>query len=91
MTITFPHFIFGSLIAALLGALIHLVLGGKPLRLIFALIFAWIGFWTGHFLGNRYQIFFLRYGVINIGVGAVTALGLSLLGYWIAGENKKDA
>jgi len=47
MNITFPQLIFGSLVAGLIGSSIHLVLGGKPLRLIFSLIFSWIGFWTG--------------------------------------------
>lgn len=90
MNLSIPHLIFGSLIAGLLGSLIHLALGGKPLRLVFSIIFSWIGFWVGHAVANRYTIFIFRYGTINIGPGIVLALGLGLFGYWIAGENAKD-
>ena len=90
MNISIPHLIFGSLIAGLIGSLIHLILGGKPLRILFSIIFAWIGFWAGHSLGNRYQIFLYQYGSLNLGMGIGISILLGLTGYWISGENKKD-
>lgn len=90
MNFSIPHLIFGSLIAGLLGSLIHLVFGGKPIRLLFSVVFSWVGFWAGHAVANRYKFFFFRYGTINFGPGIVLALGLGLFGYWIAGENTKN-
>ena len=90
MNISLPHLIFGSLISGLIGALVHLILGGKPLRLLFAILFSWIGFWAGHSIANHFQISIIAYGTINFGAGIIIALGFSLVGYWIAGENKKD-
>ncbi len=88
MNISIPHFIFGSLIAGLIGAVIHLVLGGKLLRIFFAIIFSWIGFWTGHSIANRIGMVIFRLGVINIGVGVIISILFGLFGHWVAGENK---
>jgi len=88
MNITFPQLIFGSLVAGLIGSSIHLVLGGKPLRLIFSLIFSWIGFWTGQTISNQLNISLLKLGTINMGIALIGAIFLGILGYWIAGENK---
>lgn len=90
MNISIPHLIFGSLIAGLIGSLIHMILGGKPLRLLFSILFSWIGFWTGHSIANRYYLHFIRYGTINIGIGIVFAIVIGIFGYWVAGENKKE-
>jgi len=90
MDIAIPQFIFGSLIAGLIGSLIHLVLGGKPLRLIFSIIFSWIGFWAGHSIAARYHFYVLRYGTINIGAGIIIGLALGLFGFWVSGENTKE-
>jgi hypothetical protein len=85
--LTFPVFIFGSLIALLLGALVHLIAGGKLLRLIFCIIFSWIGFWSGNYLATRFNLEILRYGQVNYGSAILVALILSAFGYWISGEN----
>jgi len=87
--ITFPVFIFGSLIAGLVGSLIHLVFGGKPFRLLLSILFSWIGFWVGNNLGFKYELLFLNYGPINFGSAALVSLILGLIGYWISGENQK--
>lgn len=89
MNISIPHLLFGSLIAGLIGSLVHLVLGGKPLRLLFSLIFAWIGFWAGHSIANRYHLYYLSFGTINLGGAIFFSIILSLAGYWISGENRQ--
>jgi uncharacterized membrane protein YjjP (DUF1212 family) len=91
VNITFPVFIFGSLIAGLVGSLIHLIFGGKPFRLLMSILFSWIGFWVGNNLGFRYGLLFFKYGPIDFGTAVLVSLILGLIGYWISGENKKTS
>ena len=86
--LTIPVFAFGSLIACLLGSLIHLVFGGKPLRLVLSILFSWIGFWVGNYIGIRYGLIVLKYGPVNYGTAIIFSFILGLGGYWISGENK---
>jgi hypothetical protein len=88
---TFPVFVFGSLIALLLGSLVHLIAGGKLMRLIFCMLFSWIGFWTGNYLGTRFNVELLRYGTVNYGPAILIALILSVFGFWISGENTPES
>jgi len=88
--LTLPVFIFGSLIALLLGALVHLIAGGKLLRLIFCIVFSWIGFWSGNYLAARFNLDILRYGQVNYGPAVLIALILSIFGFWISGENTPE-
>ncbi|MBM3136726.1 MAG: hypothetical protein FJZ98_00900 [Chloroflexi bacterium] len=85
--LTFPVFVFGSLIALLLGAVVHLIAGGKLLRLIFCLVFSWIGFWSGNYLGTRFNVEILHLGQVNYGPAILAAAVLSIFGYWVSGEN----
>jgi len=89
--ITFPVFIFGSLIAGLVGSLIHLIFGGKPFRLLLSILFSWIGFWVGNNLGLRYGINFFKYGLIYFGTAVLVSIVMGLIGYWISGENQKPS
>jgi len=90
MNIAFPQLIFGSLIAGLIGSLIHLFLGGKPLRLVFSLFFAWVGFWVGHSISDRYQFYLYQLGTLDIGTGVIFAILLGVIGYWFAGDNTRN-
>ncbi len=89
--LSFPVFIFGSLIAGLIGSLIHLVLGGKPFRLLLSILFSWIGFWIGNNFGFRYGLLFFKFGPIYFGAAVFVSLILGLIGYWISGENQKPS
>jgi len=89
--ITFPVFIFGSLIAGLIGSLIHLIFGGKPFRLLLSILFSWIGFWVGNNLGFQYGLYFFKYGPIYFGIALLVSIILGLIGYWISGENQKPS
>ena len=90
-TLTFPVFIIGSLIAGLIGSLIHLILGGKPFRLLLSIIGSLIGFWIGNNLGSRYGLYFFNYGQINLGFAILLSIVLGFIGYWISGENQKPS
>ena len=87
---TFPSFILGSIIAWLIGALVHLIAGGKFLRLVFCLLFAWIGFWGGNYFANNLGLYILHYGQINYGPALLFSVIASLFGYWLSGENRED-
>lgn len=88
--ITSPVLIFGSLIALLIGSIVHLIGGGKLLRLFFSMIFAWIGFWGGNYLANHFGIFVLRYGQIAYAASIAVSIITALFGFWISGENKNE-
>ena len=62
MNLTFPSFLFGCMIALLLGAVYHLWQGGDWKKLLLAEIASVLGFWAGHFLG-----FLFRWEVLNLG------------------------
>jgi len=88
--LTFPSILFGSMVAWLIGATIHLIAGGKLIRLIFSMLFAWIGFWVGNYFGNRFGISILNYGQIIYGPAIIACICFSILGYWLSGENEVD-
>jgi hypothetical protein len=88
--ITLPTFLFGSLISWLIGASIHLFLGGKFVRLVFSILFAWIGFWVGNYIGDLFGIAIFNYGQINYFSSIVVSLLMGLGGIWISGENTFD-
>lgn len=91
LNLTLPVFIFGSIIAFLLGALVHLIAGGKLLRLIFCIVFSWIGFWLGNYLATQFNVEILRYGQVNYGPAILIASIISVFGYWISGENSPES
>jgi uncharacterized membrane protein YeaQ/YmgE (transglycosylase-associated protein family) len=88
--LTFPVLVFGSIVGLLIGALFHLVAGGKLIRLIFCLIFGWIGFWVGNYFSQRFEIQIYQYGLISYGTSIIASLIFAAGGYWISGENKPD-
>jgi hypothetical protein len=87
---TFPTFVLGSIVAWLIGALVHLIAGGKFLRLVFCLIFSWIGFWGGNYLGNDLGLNILHYGQINYGPALLLSVIAALFGFWLSGENRDE-
>ncbi|MDR3574739.1 MAG: hypothetical protein P4L50_12810 [Anaerolineaceae bacterium] len=81
---TLPAFIFGILVATLLGSAFHLWRGGGLGRLILYIIFSWIGFWAGHGIGDQIGITFWTIGPLRLGmaiIGSLIALGI---GYWLS-------
>ncbi len=88
--LTLPSILFGSIIAWLIGATIHLIAGGKLIRLIFSMLFAWIGFWVGNYFSNKFGIYIFKYGQIIYGPAIISCVIISIFGYWLSGENKAD-
>jgi hypothetical protein len=89
--LTFPVFVFGSLVGLLIGALFHLIAGGKLIRLAFCLVFGWIGFWGGNYFSQKFGIQVFQYGLVSYGTSIIFSLILAAGGYWISGENKPES
>jgi hypothetical protein len=87
---TFPTFVLGTIIALLIGASVHLIAGGKLIRLIFCMIFAWIGFWAGNYFGAQLGLNILKYGQIIYAPAVVLSVVASLFGFWLSGENREE-
>ena len=68
--------VLGFLLATLYGAGFHLVMGGRPRKIILYLVASWIGFAIGHFVGDFFGIEVLKLGAVHL----LTAS----LGSWIA-------
>lgn len=88
--ITFPSFVLGSIIAGLIGAMVHLIAGGKLVRLVFCMVFAWVGFWGGNYLAGNFGLRILTYGQISYGPAVLLSIIASLFGYWLSGENQQE-
>lgn len=89
-SITIPVFIFGSIVSLLIGSIVHLIGGGKLLRLILSMVFAWIGFWIGNYGADYFGIVILEYGPVDYAVAMVSSLIFAVFGFWISGENRRE-
>ena len=83
-----PIIYFGSLIALLIGAFVHLVGGGNLLRLVFSLVFALLGFWIGFYLAEKIGIGLIRFGPVDYGWSIAFSAISAVIGYWLSGERK---
>jgi hypothetical protein len=81
---TFPAFIFGSLLALLFGGIFHLWKGGGFGRVLLYLLLSFLGFWAGHFVFEIFEWRFLRLGPINLGSAIIGMLVFLLGGYWLS-------
>ena len=81
---TLPAFIFGLLVATLVGALFHFWRGGSFGRLVYYIALSWVGFWAGHFFTSLTGWGFFNVGPLHLGMGlfgSVVSLGV---GYWLS-------
>jgi len=90
INLNFPVLIFGSLIALLLGSIIHLIAGGKLIRLLFSMIFSWIGFWIGNYFSNYFSFEIFKLGIIDYGSAMICSIFIGIFGFWISGENRSQ-
>lgn len=76
-----PNFTFAFIIATLIGAVFHLIIGGGARRLTFFLLASWIGFALGQVLGVSLNISVMRIGDLYLGTAAGGALFALLVAY----------
>ncbi len=77
-------FLFGALVATLIGALFHLWRGGSLRRLLLYVALSWLGFWGGHMLAAQLEWNFAAIGPLNLGMAILTAVVVLAIGYWLS-------
>lgn len=82
-------YLFGFILATLLGALFHLWRDGGILRLLLYLVLAWIGFSIGHWASGSVGFNFMSVGPVNLGGGIIGSVVFLFLGHWI-GQMESD-
>jgi hypothetical protein len=81
---TLPTLIFGFLISTLLGAVLHLILGGGLGRLVLYLILGWIGFWSGQAIASHFGWSFDRLGQLHLMTASILCVLFILVGYYLS-------
>ncbi len=81
---TIPGILFGSLIGALVGGLLHLVVGGHPARIFLYIAFGIAGFWFGQILAEIMGWTLLSYGTLHLGVALPICILTTGVGYWLS-------
>lgn len=69
-----PTFTLGVILATLLGAAFHVVVGGDVRRLAAMLLASWFGFALGHFIGVALGINLFNIGVLRVFPAVISAL-----------------
>ena len=81
---TLPSFLFGTIIASLVGALFHLLLGGGLGRILVFLIFGWVGFWIGHIIGAQFDWTFANLGPLNLIPALIGCVMTLMIAHWLS-------
>ncbi|MEJ5225505.1 MAG: hypothetical protein WHV44_13700 [Anaerolineales bacterium] len=76
---TIPAFLFGLVLATLLGSVFHLWRGGDNRRLVIFLLLAQVGFWGGHVAAWYFDWQFADLGVLHLGAAVAGAVILLLV------------
>ncbi|HEY60950.1 MAG TPA: hypothetical protein G4N92_09775 [Anaerolineae bacterium] len=87
---TLPAFFFGSLIASLIGSIIHLIFGGNIKRIVSYIFFSWVGFWIGNTVSSHLNIQILLYGPVDFGMAAIGSCLLLAFIYWLSFESDEE-
>lgn len=77
-----PTATFAFIIATLLGAGFHFLVGGDVRRLALFLLAGWVGFTLGHMVGALFEIDILNIGTLHIvsaSAGALVALSAAFV------------
>ena len=82
MSTTASGLVLGFLLATLYGAGFHLIMGGRPRKIILYLISSWAGFAFGHFVGDFFGIEALKLGAVHL-LTASLGSWLALVVSWI--------
>jgi hypothetical protein len=81
---TVPAFLFGLILALLIGALYHSVRGGGGGRLLAFLIISTVGFALGQTAAVFFEWSFFKFGWLDIGLGSLSSLVLLALSDWLS-------
>lgn len=87
-TMPSPILVFAFVIATLLGAFCHLILGGNAQRLAIFLLAGWVGFGLGHLAGTTFAIDIFAVGELRI-VPAIGGEAFALFTAWIFTSDRR--
>jgi hypothetical protein len=76
-----PVVTFAFVIATLIGAVFHFVVGGNARRLAIFLLAGWMGFALGHLMGNTLNIELLMIGELRMLPAAAGAMFALFIAY----------
>lgn len=79
-----PTLLFGTLLALILGAIYHLLRGGRFGRLLIFLLFSCVGFVIGQWLGVTYELGFIKLGGVYLLPAAASSLVFLAIGDWLS-------
>lgn len=80
---TLPAFLFGCLIAILLGSAFHLWKGGGLWHIIMYILFGLAGFWLGHLASVLLDFHLWDIGPIHFGPALAGALIFLFIARWL--------
>lgn len=80
----YPTLIFGFLIATALGALYHLLRGGRAGRLLIFLLAGWLGFAAGQWFGVKFGITVFKLGGLYLAPALSAGVLFLLLSDWLS-------
>ncbi|MBI9046410.1 MAG: hypothetical protein JEZ06_18110 [Anaerolineaceae bacterium] len=80
---TYPAFIFGSILALLIGSLFHIWKNGGLGKYFIYCFSSFSGFWIGHAVGGAANINFWKVGPTRIGVALIGSIIFLFLAHWL--------
>lgn len=84
MSTTAAGLALGFLLATIYGAGFHVIMGGPPRKLFLYILAAWIGFSLGHFVGDLFNIEYLKLGAVHLFAASLGAW-IALISSWFLG------
>ena len=76
--------VLGFLLATAYGAGFHLLLGGPARRIVLYVLASWLGFVVGHFVGDIFNIEWLKLGVLHLFTASVGSWIALIASWWLA-------
>lgn len=85
-----PTLVFAAILATLLGAAFHFIMGGSLRRLLLYIWASWVGFGLGHFIGVFFGINALNVGTLRFFSAALGAIA-ALVAVWLLARARTSA
>ncbi|HQJ32436.1 MAG TPA: hypothetical protein PLO13_03690 [Anaerolineaceae bacterium] len=77
-------YIFGWVMATLLGAVFHLWKDGGFWKLVIYIVLSWIGFFLGHLIAKSAGFNFMNVGSLYLGGGIIGSIIILFAGHWFS-------
>ena len=77
-------YIFGFILATLLGAVFHLWKDGGFWKLVIYILLSWLGFFVGHLIAKNAGFDFMIVGSLYLGGGIIGSIVALFVGHWFS-------